>query len=54
MFSSKISSNKIENLQKGALSFVLDDYTSSYQLLLEKLGKPTMNLAQERLLCIEI
>ena len=50
MFSSKRSLNKIENLQKRALRFVLDDYTSSYELLLEKSGKPTMNLARERLL----
>ena len=56
MFSSKRSLNKIENLQKWALRFVLDDYnyTSSYELLLFKLGKPTMNLAREILLCIEV
>ena len=52
MFPSKRSLNKIENLQKPALCFVLDDYTSSYGLLLGKSGKPTMNLARERLLCI--
>ena len=39
---------------KRALRFVLDNYTSSYEILLEKLGKPTMNLARERLLCIEV
>ena len=54
MSSSKRSLNKIKNLQKRALRFVLDDYTSSYELLLEKSGKPTMNLARERLLCIEV
>ena len=54
MFSSKRSLNKIKNLQKRALRFVLDDYTSSYELLLEKSGKPTMNLARERLLCTEV
>ena len=54
MFSSKRSLNKIENLQKRALRFVLDDYTSSYELYLEKSGKSTMNLARERLLCIEV
>ena len=41
-------------MQKQALCFVLDDYTSSYELLLENSGKPTMNLARERLLCIEV
>ena len=44
MFSSKRSLNEIKNLQKRALRFVLDDYTSSYVLLLEKSGKPSMNL----------
>ena len=48
MSSSKRSLNKIKNLQKRALRFVLDDYTSSYELLLEKSGKPTMNLSRER------
>ena len=41
-------------MQKRVLCFVLDDYTSSYELHLEKSGKPTMNLAKERLLCIKI
>ena len=39
MFSSKRSLNKIENLQKQALRFVLDDCTSSYELFLEKSSK---------------
>ena len=38
MFLSKKSLNKIENLQKQAFRFVLDDNTSSYELLLEKSG----------------
>ena len=54
MFPSKRSLNKIENLLKRTLRFVLDDYTSSYDLLLEKSGKSTMNLAREILLCIEV
>ena len=41
-------------MQKRAPRFVLDDYTSSYKLLLEKSGKLNMNLARERLLCIEV
>ena len=53
-FQVKKSLDKIENLQKQALGFVFDDYTSSYEFLLEKSGKPTMNLARERLLCIEV
>ena len=51
MFSSKKS--LIENLHRRALRFVLDDYISFYLELLEKLGKPTMNLARERLILIE-
>ena len=44
MFSSKKSLHKIENLEKRALHFVLDNHTSFYELLLEKLSKTTMNL----------
>ena len=54
MFSSKRSLNKMENLQKRALRFILDDYTSSYELLLEKSGKSIINLERKRLLCIEV
>ena len=54
MFSNKRLLNKIENLQKRAPRFFLDKYASSYELLLVKSGKPTMNLTRERLLCIEI
>ena len=54
MFSSKKSLNKIVNLQKRALCLVLDDYTSSSVVLLEKLAKPTMRLARERLLHNEV
>ena len=32
----------------------LEDYTGSCEVLLEKLSKPTTNLALERLLCIEL
>ena len=51
MFSSKRSLNKIENFLKQALRFILDNYTSSYELFFKKPGEPTMNLARERLLC---
>ena len=54
MFSSKRSLNKSEKSQKLVLRFILDDYTSSYELILEKSGKPTMNFARERLLCTEV
>ena len=51
-FSSAQSLNKIENLQKRALRFLLNDYDSTYEDLLEKSGYPNMNL--RRTLCIEI
>ena len=54
MLSSKTSLNKIKYLLKRALGFDLHDYTSFYELLLDESGKPTMNLARERLLCIEV
>ena len=54
-FSSAQSLNKIENLQKRALRFLLNDYNSTYEDLLEKSGYLNMNLRRlQRLLCIEI
>ena len=43
-FSSGQSLNKIESLQKRALRFLLNDYDSTYEDLLEKSGYPNMNL----------
>ena len=51
-FSSAQSLNKIENLQKRALRFLLNDYDSTYEDLLEKSDYPNMNF--RRTLCIEI
>ena len=48
MFSSKRSLIKLNICIKEP--FVLDNYTSSYELILEKSGKPTMKLARQRLL----
>ena len=45
ILSSKRSLNEVENLQGRAHCFLLEDYTSSYELILQKLGKRTMNLA---------
>ena len=53
-FSSAQSLDKIENLQKRALCFLLNDYDSSYEDLLEKSGYPNMNLGKQRTLGIEI
>ena len=56
IFSSAKSLNKIENLQKRALRFLYDDYMTIwlYNELLEKSGRPEMNLSRQRTLCIEI
>ena len=55
MFSSASSLKKIENLQqKRALSFLYNDYEISYEELLRKSDRATMNVNRLRLLCIEI
>ena len=52
--SSAKSSNKVENLQKRALRFLYNDYSTSYEELLKKSGKSTVNVSNYRSLCIEI
>ena len=54
MFSCASSLKKIENLQKRALRFLCNDYEISYEKLLLKSDKATMNVNRLRLLCIEI
>ena len=54
MFSTAKSLNKIESLQKRALRFLYNDYSISYEGLLEKAGKVKMNLYRLRNLCVEI
>ena len=54
MFSSANSVNKIESLQKQALRFLHDDFEPSYEDLLSKPGKSTMNVRRLRTLCVEI
>ena len=39
---------KVENLQKRALRFLQDDYHSSYETLLHKSGKTTVNVRNLR------
>ena len=53
-FFSGQSLNKIQNLQKKTLPFLLNDYDSTYEDLLDKSGYPNMNLRRQRTLCIEI
>ena len=52
--SSAQSLNKIKNLQKRTLLFLLNDYDNTYEDLLEKSNYLNMNLRRQRTLCIEI
>ena len=54
MLSSVKSLNKIENLQKRALRFMLSDYESSYDELLRLSGSCAINVRLKRNLCVEI
>ena len=44
MFSSAVSLNKVEFLQKRALCFIYDNYDSSYKSILKLAGKSTVNV----------
>ena len=54
MFSSASSLKKIENLQKRAPRFLYKDYEISYEELLLKSDRATMNVNRLRILCIKI
>ena len=53
-FSSAQLLNKIENLQKRALRFYLNDSDSTYEDLLKKFGYPNTNLKKQRTMCIDV
>ena len=53
-FSSSKSLQKIERIQERALRFLYNDHKSSYDDLLFRSKKCTMQLARQRTLCIEI
>ena len=54
MFWSTSSLKKIENLQKRALRFLYNDYEVSYEELLLKSDRATMNVNRLLILCVEI
>ena len=54
MFSSTSSLKKIENFQKRALRFLCNNYEISYEELLLKSDRATMNVNRLRILCIEL
>ena len=53
-FCSKRTMEKIENIQKRALRFLCNDYSSSYEKLLEKNKSCTMEIRRLRTLALEI
>ena len=48
------STNKIESIQKRALRLLYNDYTSTYDSLLAKANKPSMEIKRYRTLALEI
>ena len=46
--------SQIENLQKRVLRFLLNDYGSTYENLLEMFGCSNKNLRKQKVICIEI
>ena len=48
------STNKIESIQKRTLRLLDNDYTSTYDSLLAKANKPSMELKRYRTLALEI
>ena len=54
MLSSAKSLNKIENLQKRAVRFMLSGYESSFEELLRLSGSCVINVRLKRNLCVEI
>ena len=48
------STNKIESIQNRALRLLHNDYSSTYDSLLAKANKPSMELKRYRTLALEI
>ena len=48
------SLNIIENLQQRALRFLLDNYESTFEQLVNKAGRSSMSINRLRTLCVEI
>ena len=48
------STNKVESIQNRALRLLYNDYSSTYDSLLAKANKPSMELKRYRILALEI
>ena len=53
-FYSSPVNKKIESIQKRALIFLYNDFSSNYENLLEKAKKPTMEVKHLRILALEV
>ena len=53
-FTSMTSTNEIKSIEKRALRLLYNDYTSTYDSLLAKANKPTMELKRYRTLELDI
>ena len=54
IYSTAKSLNKVESLQKRVLRFLCNNYSISYEGLLEKAGNFKMSVYKLRILCVEI
>ena len=54
IFCGKNNAEKLEKLQKRALRFVYNDYTSDYDFLLSKSNLLSLSMTRLKLLCIEV
>lgn len=52
-FCGEVNTRKIENIQKRALRFIYNDYTSDYDSLLTKSGLPTLKIRRLRAMALE-
>lgn len=54
MFSLAKFLKRVENLQNRALRFLLNDYTSTYEDILAKADRSSMNGNRPRIFCVKI
>jgi len=52
-FCTEKNTNKIEKIQERALRFICDDYTNSYNFLLDQSKLPSLNIRRMRTMALE-